>query len=56
MRKKSGLTIVEQAIVLVPEFKFVVHKLDLQVTLCGQSKSTLKNYKQVQERSYCYSG
>jgi integrase/recombinase XerD len=44
MRKKSGLTIVEQAIVLVPEFERVVHKLDQQVTLRGQSKSTLKNY------------
>lgn len=44
MRKKSGLTIVEQAIVLVPEFENLVHKLDQQVTLRGQSKSTLNNY------------
>ncbi|MDP4240566.1 MAG: tyrosine-type recombinase/integrase [Bacteroidota bacterium] len=44
MRKKSGLTIVEQAIVLVPEFEKVVHKLEQQVTLRGQSKSTLNNY------------
>lgn len=44
MRKKSGLTIVEQAILLVPEFEKVVHKLDQQVTLRGQSKSTLNNY------------
>jgi len=44
MRKKSGLTILEQAIVLVPEFENVVHKLDQQVELRGQSKSTLKNY------------
>lgn len=44
MRKKSGLTIVEQAIVLVPEFENVVRKLDQQVALRGQSKSTLDNY------------
>jgi len=44
MRKKSGFTIVEQAIMLVPEFESVVHKLDQQVTLRGQSKSTLNNY------------
>jgi integrase/recombinase XerD len=44
MRKKSGFTIVEQAIVLVPEFEKVVRKLDQQVTLRGQSKSTLQNY------------
>lgn len=44
MRKKSGFTIVEQAIVLVPEFEKVVHKLEQQVTLRGQSKSTLNNY------------
>jgi hypothetical protein len=44
MRKKSGFTIVEQAIVLVPEFENVVRKLEQQVTLRGQSKSTLNNY------------
>ena len=44
MRKKSGFTIVEQAIVLVPDFERVVRKLDQQVTLRGQSKSTLQNY------------
>ncbi|WP_423130050.1 phage integrase N-terminal SAM-like domain-containing protein [Gaoshiqia sp. Z1-71] len=44
MRKKSGLTIVEQAIVLVPEFEKVAGKLEQQVTLRGQSKSTLNNY------------
>lgn len=44
MRKKSGFTIVEQAIVLVPEFEKVVRKLEQQVTLRGQSESTLKNY------------
>jgi len=42
--KKSGFTIVEQAIVLVPDFEDVVHNLDQQVTLRGQSKSTLDNY------------
>ncbi len=44
MRKKSGFTIVEQAIVLVPEFEKVVRKLEQQVTLRGQSQSTLHNY------------
>ena len=44
MRKKSGFTIVEQAVVLVPEFEKVVRKLEQQVTLRGQSKSTLNNY------------
>ena len=44
MRKKSGFTIVEQAIMLVPEFENIVRKLEQQVTLRGQSKSTLNNY------------
>ena len=44
MRKKSGFTIVEQAIVLVPGFENVVRKLEQQVTLRGQSQSTLNNY------------
>jgi integrase/recombinase XerD len=44
MRKKSGFTMIEQAIMLVPEFEKVVHKLEQQVTLRGQSKSTLNNY------------
>ena len=44
MRKKTDFTIVEQAILLVPEFEKVVHKLEQQVTLRGQSKSTLDNY------------
>ena len=44
MRKKSGFTFFEQAIVLVPEFEMVVHKLEQQVTLRGQSRSTLQNY------------
>jgi integrase/recombinase XerD len=44
MRKESGFTIVEQAIELVPEFSNVVRKLEQQVTLRGQSMSTLKNY------------
>ena len=42
MRKKSGLTIVEQAIALVPDFENVVRKPDQQVTLRGQS-NTLNN-------------
>jgi len=44
MINKSGLTIVERAIVLVPEFEKVDSKLEQQVTLRGQSKSTLSNY------------
>jgi integrase/recombinase XerD len=44
MRKKSGFTLVEQAIMLVPEFENVVRKMEQQVTLRGQSKSTLNNY------------
>lgn len=44
MRKKSGPTIVEQAMIAVPEFEKVIKKLSQQVTLRGQSKSTLNNY------------
>ena len=44
MRKKPGFTMVEQAVVLVPEFEKVVRKLEQQVTLRGQSSSTLHNY------------
>lgn len=34
----------EQAIIAVPEFKRVIKQLDQQVTLRGQSQSTLNNY------------
>jgi len=44
MRKKSGLTLIEQAVALVPGFENVVRKLETQVELRGQSKSTLNNY------------
>jgi len=44
MRKKTSLTIVERAIITVPDFKKVVSKLEQQVILRGQSKSTLDNY------------
>ena len=44
MRKKTSLTIVERALVLVPEFKDIALKLEHQVVLRGQSKSTLNNY------------
>lgn len=44
MRKKTGLTIVERAIIAVPGFEQVFKKLDQQVTLRGQSQSTLNNY------------
>ena len=44
MRQKSGFTFVEQAVTLVPEFEKVVCKLEQQVILRGQSRSTLQNY------------
>jgi hypothetical protein len=45
MRKKSGITIVEQAVVLVPEFENVVRKMEQQVTLRGQSMVTTATNK-----------
>jgi len=44
MRKRTSPTILERATMAVPEFKNVVTKLSRQVTLRGQSKSTLANY------------
>jgi len=44
MRKRTSPTILEQAIITVPEFENVIDKLSSQVTLLGQSKSTLDNY------------
>jgi len=44
MRKKSEFTIVERAIIAVPGFEKVAKKLEQQVVLKGQSKSTLQNY------------
>ncbi len=44
MQKRTSLTIVEQAILIVPCFKNVVSKLEQQVTLRRQSKSTLNNF------------
>ena len=44
MRKKTSPTILERAILAVPEFEKVIVKLSQQVTLRGQSKSTLNNY------------
>ncbi len=44
MRKKSGFTIVERAIIAVPAFAEVKKKLEHQVELRGQSASTLHNY------------
>lgn len=44
MRKKNYFTIVERATILVPEFKRVYKQLSEQVTLRGQSQSTLENY------------
>ena len=44
MRTKKSLTIVERATILVPEFNRVYKQLSEQVTLRGQSQSTLENY------------
>jgi site-specific recombinase XerD len=44
MRTKTSPTILERAIALVPEFEKVLTKLSQQVTLRGQSPSTLDNY------------
>lgn len=44
MRKRTSPNILERAIIAVPDFKHVVAKLDQQVTLRGQSQSTLNNY------------
>ena len=44
MRTKKGFTIVERVIIAVPQFASVVTKLSQQVTLRGQSESTLNNY------------
>jgi len=44
MRTKTTFTIVEQATIAVPGFEEVVKKMSIQVTLKGQSDSTLKNY------------
>jgi hypothetical protein len=44
MRTKRGFTIVEQATYMVPDFALVVIKLDQQIELRGQSKSTFNNY------------
>jgi site-specific recombinase XerD len=44
MRKRIEPTIVENAIQTVPGFEMVFKKLEQQVTLRGQSKSTLNNY------------
>jgi len=44
MRQKKGLNVVERAIIAVSGFEAVVKKLEQQVTLRGQSMSTLRNY------------
>ena len=44
MRTTKRFTITERAIAMVPEFAGVVTKLSQQVTLRGQSESTLNNY------------
>lgn len=44
MRKRTSPTILERAVIAVPEFEKVLDKLSMQVELRGQSKSTLNNY------------
>jgi integrase/recombinase XerD len=44
MRTKTSPTMLERAIAVVPEFEKVIVKLSQQVTLRGQSKSTMDNY------------
>ncbi len=44
MRKKTSPTILERAIAAVPEYENVLRKLADQVSLRGQSQSTLNNY------------
>gem|GEM_PF-1555602 len=44
MRKRTSPTILERAIITVPEFEKVLTTLSQQVTLRGQRKSTLDNY------------
>jgi len=44
MRKRISPTILERAIAAVPEFENVLRKLADQVSLRGQSQSTLSNY------------
>ena len=44
MRKKKGSTIVERALESIAGFESVYKTLQQQVTLKGQSKSTLENY------------
>ena len=43
MRKKSGFTFVEQAIMLVPEFESVVRKLEHQITL----ETTIERFQRI---------
>jgi integrase/recombinase XerD len=44
MKKRIEPTLVEKAILAVPGFEQVFNKLGRQVTLRGQSQSTLNNY------------
>ena len=44
MKKRNEPTLVEKAIEAVPGFELVFKKLSQQVTLRGQSQSTLNNY------------
>jgi len=44
MKRKNGLTIVESALKTIPGFDNAYQKLRQQVTLRGQSQSTLENY------------
>ncbi len=44
MRKRNSYTVLEQAVDAAPEFETMLKKISQQVTLRGQSKSTMDNY------------
>ncbi|MDZ7776676.1 MAG: hypothetical protein U5L09_14220 [Bacteroidales bacterium] len=44
MRKRNAFTILEQTVTAAPEFETMLKKLSQQVTLRGESKSTMDNY------------
>ena len=44
MRKKTGLTVVERAVISISGFEEVCKKMEEQVVLRGQCKSTFNNY------------
>lgn len=54
MRNKTGLSIVERAILAAPGFDLVIKKLSDQVTLRGQRQSTLNNYIRATHTQDCH--